>query len=269
MTTALVNYDAKRAAAAQAFVEQTHAAPSGDMLSIKGGTFSLGDDVLGDQLVVCVLNSIYENSYFAGEYREGVPQAPTCYAYGRPGEEMAPHPSMAEHPDHMAPQHHTCDGCPMNEFGSAPRGEGKACKNRVRLALIPAGEYSPIPKSRDFHLDLYDGATEEGRAHFKEADALVLKVPPTSVKFWNEYVRKLAAVGQPPHGVATRIYLERDPKYQYLVKFEMIEPIADDSFDALHARHEGLGGDVMAQAYSPPKEEEVERRSGIKGLVRR
>lgn len=268
-TTALVTYDAKRAAAAQAYAEQTHAPPSGDMLSIKGGLFSLSDQAIGDQLVVCVLNSIYENNYFAGVYKEGVPASPTCYAYGRPGEEMAPHVSMAEHPDHFIPQAETCKECPMNEFGSAAVGEGKACKNRVRLALIPAGEYTPKPKSRDFDLDLYDGSTPEGVDHFKNADALVLKIPPTSMKNWNEYVSKLAALGQPPFGVATRIYLERHPKYQVLVHFEMIEPITDESYDTLSLRHDGLGGDVMASAYSPPKEEEVERKVGVKGLVRR
>ena len=46
--TALVTYDAKRAAAAQAYVEQTYAPPSGDMLSIKGGLFSLNDEAIGD-----------------------------------------------------------------------------------------------------------------------------------------------------------------------------------------------------------------------------
>jgi hypothetical protein len=269
MTTALVTYDAKRAAAAQAYVEQTHAAPAGDMLSIKGGLFSLGENSLGDQIVVCVLQSIYENTYFEGKYVEGVPAAPRCYAYGRPGDEMAPHISMAEHPDHFVPQHVTCNGCPKNEFGSADVGEGKACKNRVRLALIPAGQYTPRPKSRDFDLDLHDGSTQDGIEHFAHADALVLKIPPTSVKNWNEYVRKLAAIGQPPYGVATRIWLERHPKFQYLVQFEMIEPIADESFDTLHTRHTQLGGDVLAAPYSPPKEEDVERKQGVRGLVRR
>lgn len=267
--TALVTYQEKRAAAAASYVSQTRAPPQGDLLSIKGGLFQLGEDVLGDQLIVCVLQSIWENTYFQGKYVEGVPQAPTCYAYGRSAEEMAPHPSMAEHPDHFVPQSNDCATCPMNEWGSAETGRGKACQNRERLALIPAGQYTPRPRSRDFDLDLFDGVTEEGRSHFRDADALVLKLPVTSVGNWNEYVRKLAALGQPPYGVATRIFIEKHPKFQYTVEFEMIDIIADEAFDVLHQRHEALGGDVMAQPYSPPKEEEVERRSGVKGLVRR
>lgn len=267
--TAVVTYDAKRAAAAQAYVTQTRAPPQGDILSIKGGLFQLGEDSLGDQICVTVLNSIWENTYFKGKYQEGVPQAPTCYAYGRTLEEMAPHPSMQEHPEQFVPQNMDCATCPMNEWGSAETGKGKACQNRERLALIPAGQYTPRPKSRDMDLDLFDGTTQEGVQHFRDADALVLKLPVTSVGNWNEYVRKLAAMGQPPFGVATRIYIEKHPKFQYTVEFEMIDIIADESFDVLSQRHEALGGDVMAQPYSPPKEEEVERRSGVKGLVRR
>lgn len=266
--TALTTYDAKRAAAAAAYVSQTRAPPQGDLLSIKGGLFQLGDDILGDQLVVCVLQSIWENTYFQGKYQEGVPQAPVCYAYGRSVEEMAPHPSMQNHPDHFIPQNMDCATCPKNEYGSADTGKGKACQNRERLALIPAGQYTPRPKSRDFDLDLFDGSTTEGVAHFREADALVLKLPVTSVGNWNEYVRKLAALGQPPYGVATRIFIEKHPKFQYTVEFEMLDIIADESFDVLNQRHDALGGEVMANPYSPPKEDEVERKTGVRGFDR-
>lgn len=267
--TALVTYEEKRKAAAGAYVAQVRAPPSGDILSIKGGMFSLGEDSLGDQLCVVVLNSVWENTYFEGKYEEGKPQAPTCYAYGRAADEMAPHPSMAEHPEQFIPQHNECTGCPKNEWGSAATGRGKACQNRERLALIPAGEYTKRPKSRDFDLDLYDGATPDGKAHFRDADALVLKLPVTSVGNWNEYVRKLAAMGQPVFGVATRMFIEPHKKFQYEVKFEMIDVISDESYDTLSQRNEALSGDVMAQPYSPPKEEEQERRSGIKGMVRK
>lgn len=269
MTTALTTYDAKRAAAAQAYVTQTRAPPAGDLLSVKGGLFQMGDDILGDQLCVTVLNSVWENTYFVGKYVEGVPQAPVCYAYGRAEEEMAPHVSMAKHPEHFQPQAESCAVCPHNEWGSANTGKGKACQNRERLAIIPAGQYSPRPKSRDMDLDLFDGATKEGQEHFRDADALTLKLPVTSVGNWNEYVRKLAALGQPPYGVATRMYIEKDPKVQYRVCFELIEPIADEAFDILHKRHEELGGETMMTGYSPPNEEEIERKQGVKGLQRR
>lgn len=269
MGTALVTYDEKRAAAAAKYTSQVRAGPQADLLSIKGGIFQLGDDVLGDQICVTVLNSIWVNTYFEGKYQEGVPQAPTCYAYGRSAEEMAPHPSMQEHPDTFIPQNMDCATCPKNEWGSADTGKGKACANKERLALIPAGQYTPRPKSRDMDLDLFDGSTAEGIDHFKTADALILQLPVTSVGNWNEYVRKLAAMGQPPYGVATRIFIEKHLKFQYTVEFEMLDIIADESFDTLNQRHEALGGDVMASPYSPPKEEEVERKQGVKGLVRR
>lgn len=267
MTTALTTYDAKRAAAAAQYTKQVRSAPSSDLLSLKGGLFSLGEESLGDQLCVVVLNSVWENTYFKDRFVEGVPAAPTCYAYGRSAEEMAPHPSMAEHPDHFVPQSESCNTCPMNEWGSAPTGKGKACSNRERLFVIPAGEYSPIPKSKDMHLDLFDGTTREGQAHFLEAEGLVLKLPVTSVSNWNEYVRKLAGLGQPPFGVATRMHIERHPKFQYEVKFEMIDALPDEVFDILHKRNEEAGGEYLMQPYSPPRtDDERERRNGIRGF---
>lgn len=269
MTTALTTYDAKRAAAAAAYVTQTRAPPTGDMLSIKGGVFAIGEEPLGDQLCVVVLNSIWENTHFQGKYVEGVPQSPVCYAYGRSPEEMAPHPSMAEHPDHFVPQSTDCASCPKNEWGSADTGKGKACQNRERLSVIPAGQYSPRLKSKDMDLDLFDGTTKEGQEHFRDVDALTLRLPVTSVGNWNEYVRKLAAIGQPPFGVATRMFTERHPKFQYTVEFELLETLPDAAYDILSQRHDALDGDAMASPYSPPNAEDVERTQGVKGLVRR
>lgn len=271
MTTALVPYSEKRAAAAAKYVEQTRAAPTGDILRVKGGMFMLGEDSAGSELCVTVINSIYVNTYFRDDYVEGQAVSPTCYAYGQAGEEMAPHPSMAEHLDYFEPQHESCTGCPMNEWGSSPKGRGKACQNRVRLAVIQAGEFTKRPKSREVDLDLIDGSTPEGQAHFRDADALTINLPVTSVGNWNDYVRKLAEIGEAPYGVATRMFITPHPKFQYTVNFEMLEQIANESFDITQQRYEATLA-TMATPYKPPRpedEERNERRGGVKGLVRR
>lgn len=159
----------------------------------------------------------------------------------------------------------------MNEWGSSEKGSGKACQNRVRLAVIQAGEYRPRPKSRDFDLDLVDGTTQEGQAHFRDADALTINLPVTSVGNWNNYVRKLAEMGEAPYGVATRMFITPHPKFQYMVNFEMVEQVANESFDITQQRYETTLA-TMATPYSPPRpedEEKRERKGGVKGLVRR
>jgi hypothetical protein len=35
------------------------------------------------------------------------------------------------------PQNATCEGCPKDEWGTSVTGDGKACKNTVRLAVVP------------------------------------------------------------------------------------------------------------------------------------
>ncbi len=38
-----------------------------------------------------------------------------------------------------------CAGCPQNQFGTAEKGEGKACQNRKRLHVFPSDMQSLIP----------------------------------------------------------------------------------------------------------------------------
>lgn len=41
------------------------------------------------------------------------------------------------------PQHGPCRSCPLNEYGSAAEGEGKACQNTIRLYVLVDGEVIP------------------------------------------------------------------------------------------------------------------------------
>lgn len=277
MSTALVSYDSKRAAAAQKYIDQVQPPPTGDLLRCTALGFMLGDDNLGLEVAVVILNSIYLRTLYVGEYTEGQKAAPLCYAYGQPGEVMAPHPSMAQHPDVFTPQNDQCEGCPFDVWGSADRGNGKACKQKAKLAIFPVGQYVPRPKpSREVDLEMVDGTTAEGQAHFRDADALSLVIPVTSVQGFGKYVRSLAALHQPPFGVATRLYITpgagKNPG-GFTVNFELIDVLPDDVFDIVAARHENLSGDELATPFSPPKEEEAPpppapRSQPVRGLVR-
>lgn len=243
-------------------------ATGGTFLSTKAGILSYGDEVMpGNQVCVIILDAVLENTAYAAKFDENNPQPPVCYAFGRLDEqkEMAPHPSMEAFPEHFIPHAESCGVCPLNEYGSADTGRGKACQNRARLALLPAGYYSPKRGSRDFDLEVFTDP-----AHFKTADIAHLKLPVLSVKNYFKFVADVAAAHRrPPHGVIARVYLEPDAKAQFKVCFEMLEEVPDALAEIVMARNE----EAMAQkigGYKPPQEKEraQQKPGSLRGLRR-
>ena len=64
----------------------------------------------------------------------------------------------------------TCAACPMNAYGSATKGSGKACKNSRVLYLLRSGDYLPLQ----------------------------LNLPPTSIGAFNDFYRKAFAIRRRP-----------------------------------------------------------------------
>ena len=245
---------------------------SGQFFSTRGGILALGETILpGNQMAVIVIDSLRENTLYAAAFESADPQPPICYAYGRDAESMAPHITMSKHPEYFQPQHqdrvtglYSCEGCPMNAWGSAEQGRGKACKNKRRLTLIPAGYYTSKPKSRDFDLHLITDL-----AHFETADAAFLSLPVTSVKDWATFVGQCSANFRvPPHGVVTRIYIEPDPASQYKVKFEILDVVPDDLIPVVIARNEAARA-MPEKGYEPPDLEAKAQRAGALAGLRR
>lgn len=257
--TAVALNDERWRAAAQQF-RQKEPEPATSFFSTRGGVFRVGDDELGTELCVVIADAIWENTFYEGRYNPDEQNAPKCYAFGRSDEEMVPHVTMQQHPEYFVPQSEACDVCDWNKWGSAAQGSGKACQNRRRLAMLPAGVFGQDENGRT--LDIYD--TPE---HYASADQVTLKLPVTSVKNWRKYVNKIAdTVGRPPYGVITRVYLEPDANDQFHVNFEMIEPVADELFDTIQARHEAIAP-TLAKAYSPPSDDGGPKRGA--GRVKR
>lgn len=232
---------------------------SATFLSTKGGVFRVGDVVLGSQLAVVIADSIWENVLYTGKYEADRQNNPLCYAFGRSKAEMTPMVEvMDQYPDVYVPQADNCEACPFNKFGSAEKGRGKACQNRRRLALIPAGVYDAEG------LGLYNEPS-----HFASADFQTLKLPVTSVKMWQKYVDLLAStVRRPPFGVVTRVFLTPDADDQFHINFELIEELDNELIDTIYSRHTAIAP-TMARGYTPHDEERQERESGTKGMVRR
>ena len=72
-----------------------------------------------------------------------------------------------------------CARCPYNQWGSRANGPGKACKDMRRLVILRSGEMMPI----------------------------ILTLPPTSLRPFNDYAGNLLRVKVSIRGVLTRIGL--------------------------------------------------------------
>lgn len=202
----------------------SEAAPSGSFVTAKAGVLQWqGQAVAGNKLDVVIIDSIFENALYEGDYDADNPQSPVCFAFNHNGEELKPHEKSAK------PQSGACATCPHNEFGSAEKGRGKACKNIRRIAMLSAA-----PMSAD--------ALENTEVAF-------IKLPVMSTKNWVNYVNTLATIDQrPPFAVVTTLGTIPDPKAQFKVTFAKKEAINDGAIlDVLFKRHEAQ----KATAISP------------------
>lgn len=201
---AVAKWDEALAARAKIAKKAEASVSTGEWISLKSGQLSYnGNIVPGNKMDVVVLASRLENQFYEGDYDASTPQAPSCYAFGTDEDTMVPHEKVE------TKQADGCAGCPMNEWGSAEKGRGKACKNVRRLAMIPA--------------DVLDG----GEDAIKDAAQAFMKVPVTSVKAWAGYVNQLVALNRPPLAFVTEISVVPDPVSQFKVSFRAKESIED------------------------------------------
>lgn len=264
--TNIVNYKEKLREQAEKAVQQEQVS-GGTMLSTRGGILTYGEETLpGNQACVIILDSVKENTFYDSKFDPDNPAAPICYAFGRgpAGEdEMAPDPSMQVDLSYFQPQAEACATCPQNEWGSADKGRGKACQNRRRLALIPAGYYEQKRGSRDLTLQLFDKPDD-----FKTADIAHIKLPVLSVKNYGDYLSQLLQTTQlPAHGVVTRMYLEPDAKSQFKVCFEFLEEVPEHLLEVIMAKHDEAER-APFKGYSPP-EDKGAKSGGQRGGFRR
>jgi len=257
MSNEIATYDERWAQQADKFADNEPDI-GGTYMSTKGGVFRLGDDSLGSEICVVVVASVRENTLYPDKYDPDVKNPPLCYAFGFSEADMVPHETMNEYPETFAAQSDSCATCEFNKWGSADKGRGKACQNKRRLTLIPAGFYHP-PRTRGAapELEVY---TDE--AHFMNADAVTLKLPVTSVKAWAKYVNRVTdTTRRPPFGVLTRIAIVPDQKDQYHLEFETIDLLPDELIDVMVARHEGAEASIIVpyRPWDDGGEAQVER----------
>lgn len=180
---ALVDIKAQMAADLAALADRT-APAGGDKIQLKGKLFKLPDGSEATSLDVVIVDFIAVNNFYEGAYDPKNIVPPTCFAIGNIPTNLVPSDNAP------VKQSDTCGACPMNQFGS--QGDGKACKNQRRLALLPADADDDTP-------------------------LWILDVSPTGLKSFDGYVRSVASkFGVTPVGVVTTITFAEDVDYASL-----------------------------------------------------
>lgn len=252
--TAMVKWDEELAKYADQSEAQEDTAQGGGGMkyfSLKSGVLSFDDNVIpGNKMGVIILDSMFEHAYYEGKFDPNNPAPPTCFALGRDEGELAPHKTVF---DHDQAQNDTCAGCPMNEFGSADTGRGKACKNVRRLALIPAGTFA---KNGEFKFIDDD-------EHYADTGLAFLKVPVTSTPAFKAYTKQIAqSLRKPLFAVATEISLVPDAKNQFAVKFSALEEVPMELLDTIFKRVEEAKALIDTPYNLDQEEEEKPARGG-------
>lgn len=231
-STAIAKWDEELAKYAEAASEMEACVGGGQFFSVRGGLLSWQNSPVPDnEMAVIIVDSVLENVYYEGRFDPEVISPPSCFAFGREESSMEPHEDVVKR---GMESHESCEGCPMNEWGSADTGKGKACRNTRRLALISAGTIDGDD------VDLFEDEV------FATAELGYLKLPVTSVKGYATYVKQIAGtLRRPPFGVLTKIKVIPDDKTQFKVVFELIDKVPDDLMATIMQRRELAEKEIM------------------------
>lgn len=210
--------------AAQAKDQAAKERPSVSKISLRAGIISYaGQPVKGNVLPVIVMLAAHRNTYYDKPFDPNNLQNPVCFALSVEGEDMEAHENV---PDENVPPHadgtRACATCPLNEWGSDPKGgRGKACKETRRLVVLPADCI---------------GSAEE----VEKAEMAIVDIPVTSGKNYSNFVNALAASASvPPWAAVTNLSTQPDPKSQFKVLFTPVSVVQDESvLEALHKKLE-------------------------------
>jgi hypothetical protein len=252
-STEVANYDDELAKYAQQSSTLTGEKGGGRFFSTSAGVLQFDDVPLpGNEMVCVVAAHCLENVYYEDDYDPQSISAPTCFAFCKDPDlinEFGPPEDMA---DGFEAQNDTCKGCWANEFGSASKGKGKACSNRRRLALLPAGR-----------MEKGEAMVEDDPDYFRTAEEAYLKVPVMSGKVFDSYLREVATQFEKPlplFAVYTRVYLTPDPKSQFKINFEFLGKAPDELIPVLMERHRKLHEEIDFP-YRPVEEEEEQPKA--------
>ena len=243
--TAVIDWKEEMERKAKAAAKMEESVSTGATWSLKSGVLSINDTPMpGNTMAVVIVDHILENVLYEGEYDAANLESPACFAFGR-DESIAPHEKAVAAGNSPVGASGRCAECPANAWGSADKGKGKACANKRRLAMIPAGT---LDKNGNFK-----AFTKE-----EEFDAGItfMKLPTMSVKGYAAYVKQLAAVtGRPPFGVFTKVTVVPDTVSQFRVVFECLGEVPDKLMPKMITRNTEAEGAIEQPYDMEPKAE--------------
>lgn len=190
----------------RANIRDTIPAPSGRTISVKGKVFTFPDSKTSQGPIKAVIldhRNLYK--YYDAPYDAKKPVPPACFALSKVIE-------LKPHADARKPQAESCAECTWNKWGSASQGNGKACKNTVRLAIA-----APDMTAND--------------------EPLMINVSPTGTKSWAALVNALDVTGKMPIEVVTEIRFDANQAYPTLI-FKAEQPISDEQLATMWALRE-------------------------------
>jgi len=235
--TGMAVWEAELAKRAEASAKTAQSVAAGyKSISTRSGIFTIDGEAAGRDLKCVILAWTLENAYYTNGYDPDNPSNPVCFAFGDDAKTMAPVEKDVQ--ELQSPQ---CKGCPMNDFGSADTGRGKACKNQAKLLVLDENDLDDL----------------------ENAEPRTLKVPVTSVKHLSGYVKNLSdKFKRPPLAVLTNIHLEPDAKTQFSMTFQHDGDINDgELIGELLKKSDSLAGDLQKPYEVISEEEQASRRA--------
>lgn len=159
--------------------------------------FQFADDTTHDGPIdVIIVDFVYRNEYYTSTYNAKEIVPPTCFAVAEDASMLTPSPRS---PKVQVKEGMPCSSCQWDAYGTHPSGRGKACKNTIYLAVLPAD------------------ATEKTKLR-------TVKVSPTGMSGFNAYTEKVGKLAQlPVYGVVTALSFDPNMSYPTL-QFEAVSP---------------------------------------------
>lgn len=205
MNTEVVSWqEAARVKQAQQQAQLAASTEGRKYISFKSGVMNVDKTpVPNNTLPVIALAFATENSWYAGKYDPTKPQTPACWSVYT-GEEMTPDPECADI------QADNCKSCDKFKWGSDPQGgRGKACKTRIRIAVLP-GDVNSVEE-------------------VKAAEIRFAMLPVTSTKDFATFMQTCQLkTSRPMFGVVSELKCTPDAKSQFKVTLTPLRAVPDD-----------------------------------------
>ena len=167
-------------------------------INTRGGRAVFQDEELELPVSVAVLGARHDYRLYEGAFDPENPGRPTCFAIGTTASAMAPPADL------KTKQAETCEECWANCFGTDNRKKGKACNQRLRLALV----------------SLSKDDTAESVA---EAQGARIMVPTMSRRNFHTFANKVTKGAKLPlYAAVAELDVEPNERTQWEVKFRPV-----------------------------------------------